>query len=202
MKYRIIASDRLYQRMLKLELDALGLCEADRGEDCGLLVAEGQNEIGRFHRLRCAVFIDCGMLAAGLPDSVKVLILSRPFLLEDLRNFVRQCENTADTALRRDMLKLNRDELTVTFGDGTVKLTRKEFAVFEYLHDRPGETVSRQELIEALWKGDTMGTSNVVDVYISFLRKKIDEHFGFRFIQSVRHDGYRYLPDIRDESEN
>ena len=197
MKFKVIASDELYGRMLTLELTAAGLepvkSDADRYE---LLCAEGQTELIGSRRLTAAILVDCGILAAGLPESVKLLILDRPFSLAELRSFVAGLRGEDDVR-EDDGIRLRPDELSVEFGDECVKLTRREFSLFSYLFARPYETVSRNELLTRLWNDEKARGTNVVEVYINFLRAKLDDKFGVKLIRSKRGEGYFYSPEIR-----
>ncbi len=195
MKYKVLASDPLCGRMLSLELERAGLVRArDDSEDFAFLAAEGLVELPRAHRLRAAVLIDCGLLTASLPESVNVLLLDRPFALTELRKFIDEvlaAEEPAD----EEFISVCPDDMTVVCGDQSSRLTKREFALFCYLHERPGVTVSRSELLHSLWRDENARDTNVVDVYIRFLRAKLDEKFGVKLIRAVRGAGYVYLPD-------
>ena len=194
MKYRVAADDAVCGRMLKLELDRLGLEEAKEGAaDFALCVAVGQTELPRSRMLSAAVLIDCGLLAAGLPEKIKVLVLDRPFGLAELREFVsglreipRDDENS---------IVLYPEELSVGYRDEVSQLTKREFELFCYLYSRPYTTISRSELLSAIWLDENDRGTNVVDVYIRFLRSKLDEKFGLKLIRSKRGEGYSFSPD-------
>jgi DNA-binding response OmpR family regulator len=72
-----------------------------------------------------------------------------------------------------------------------VRLTAKEFALLEYLMRRPGEVLSKTELLEHVWDWAFDSSSNVVEVYMGYLRKKLDVPFATNSIQTVRGAGYR-----------
>lgn len=197
MKYKVLASDPICGRMLSLELERAGLVRAhENSEDFALLAAEGLVELPRVHRLRAAILIDCGLLTASLPESVKVLLLDRPFSLGELRKFVGEVLAEDEPDEEEEPIRLYPEDMTVVYGDFSAKLTKREFALFSYLHDRPGVTVSRSELLHSLWLDENARDTNVVDVYIRFLRTKLDEKFGVKLIRAVRGEGYVYLPDI------
>ncbi len=83
--------------------------------------------------------------------------------------------------------------------DGTaIDLTAKEFALLEYLMRRAGEVLTRTELIEHVWDFGFDGDSNVVDVYIGYLRQKVDRPFGCATIDTVRGSGYRLREEPSD----
>lgn len=197
MKYKVLASDPICGRMLSLELERAGLVRAhENSEDFALLAAEGLVELPRVHRLRAAILIDCGLLTASLPESVKVLLLDRPFSLGELRKFVGEVLAEDEPDEEEEPIRLYPEDMTVVYGDFSSKLTKREFALFSYLHDRPGVTVTRSELLHSLWLDENARDTNVVDVYIRFLRTKLDEKFGVKLIRAVRGEGYVYLPDI------
>jgi DNA-binding response OmpR family regulator len=72
-------------------------------------------------------------------------------------------------------------------------LTAREFALLELFMRRPGEVLSKQQILDHVWGFDFEGDENIVEVYVGYLRRKIDEPFGQRSIQTVRGVGYRLL---------
>ncbi|HEX5497292.1 MAG TPA: winged helix-turn-helix domain-containing protein, partial [Mycobacteriales bacterium] len=76
-----------------------------------------------------------------------------------------------------------------------VTLTPREFALLEYLMRRAGEVVSKSELLEHVWDAHYAGDPNVVEVYVGYLRRKIDAPFARRGLQTVRGAGYRIAAD-------
>ena len=90
---------------------------------------------------------------------------------------------------------LDSKRRTVTVGGQTVELTKREFDLLHYLLKNKGIVVTREMLMENVWDFDFDGGTNAVDVYIRFLRGKIDEAFGIKLIHTVRGVGYV----IRDE---
>ena len=200
-KYKVIASDPLYARLLRLELSALGLEESEEGaKDYRILAAEGLTELPSVRRLRGAIFIDCGLVSAGLPEQVKVLILERPFALTELREFVTALLESEDEGdYEENKLILTDEDMTVSFGDDTIKLTPREYALMAYLHARPGQVISRGELLRELWRDENARDTNVVDVYVRFLRAKLGEPLGLRLIRAVRGEGYVYAYENEGE---
>lgn len=196
LRFKVIATDPLYARLLELELEGLGLINAKNGGDYQILAAEGMCEMPSYRRLRAAIFVDCGLLGAAMPEQVRLLMLTKPFSITELRNFVKDvCEGEDDGTYAENQLIISEEDSSVTFRDATVKLTRKEFALLAYLHARPGETVSRTELLRELWNDNSGKDTNVVDVYVRFLRSKLDEPLGLRLIRAVRGEGYVYAYD-------
>jgi two-component system OmpR family response regulator len=88
-------------------------------------------------------------------------------------------------------LRLDPARREVRRGDSEIELSAKEFALLQALMRRPGEVLSRLELIEQAWDVAYENRSNVVDVYIRRLRRKIDEPFQTRSLETVRGAGYR-----------
>ena len=87
-------------------------------------------------------------------------------------------------------LSLDATAKTVTRAGRKIELTAKEFALLEYMLRNKGVVLSREMIENNLWNYDYEGGTNVVDVYIRFLRSKIDEVFGIKLIQTVRGVGY------------
>jgi DNA-binding response OmpR family regulator len=82
----------------------------------------------------------------------------------------------------------------VTRAGREVELTVREFAVLHFLAQRAGEVVSREQLLEHVWDEGEDGSSNVVDVYVGYLRKKLEQPFGRELIRTVRGVGFRLEP--------
>jgi DNA-binding response OmpR family regulator len=80
-------------------------------------------------------------------------------------------------------------------GEDHVELTSREFAVLEYLMRSPDRVISKTELIEHVWDEYYDGDPNIVEVYVGYLRRKVDAPFGRRAIETVRGGGYRLRPD-------
>ncbi len=76
-------------------------------------------------------------------------------------------------------------------GDRIIELTVKEFALLEYLMRHPGQVLTRSQILDHVWRYDSENVSNVVDIYIHYLRDKIDRGFAHPLIKTVRGVGYR-----------
>jgi len=100
-------------------------------------------------------------------------------------------ESYAIAVLAVDNLKLNRIERTAARGGRPIDLTRKEFALLEFLMCNAGRPVTRMQILEGVWHlhFDTM--TNVVDVYINYVRKKVDAGWPRKLIRTIRGVGYR-----------
>ena len=129
-------------------------------------------------------------LDAGADD-----YLTKPFsfaeLLARLRALVRRGAAERPAVLRVGDLTLDPARRTVTRGGTSIDLTAREFALLEYLMRHAGEVLSRTQLIEHVWDFAYDGDSNVVDVYVGYLRNKVDRPFGRDSIRTVRGAGYR-----------
>jgi len=137
----------------------------------------------------------------GVPDRVSGLdagaddYLTKPFsfaeLLARLRALVRRGATERPPFLSVGDLTLDPATRRVSRADTPVELTAKEFALLEYFMRHPGEVLSRTRLIEHVWDFAYEGDSNVVDVYVRYLREKVDRPFGSSSIETVRGAGYR-----------
>ncbi len=121
--------------------------------------------------------------------------LVKPFafseLLARLRALARRAPSERPTALQVDDLRLDPATHRAWRGDDELDLTAKEFVLLEAFMRRPGEVLSRVQLLDAAWDLAFESQSNVVDVYIRYLREKVDRPFGRHSIETVRGVGYR-----------
>jgi len=129
-------------------------------------------------------------LDAGADD-----YLVKPFafgeLLARLRALLRRGAPERPAALRVEDVVLDPGAHTVTRAGRPVSLSAREFALLEFLMRRPGEVLTRTRILEHVWDYNYVGFSNVVDVYVGYLRKKLERPFGGRtFIRTVRGVGY------------
>ena len=128
-------------------------------------------------------------------------LMIKPFSLQELRARCRvllKRRREARVTLRTADLELDRMEHTVRRGGRPVELTNKEFALLEYLLLNRGQSVSRMELLESVWKFEPSKTTNIVDVYINYLRRKLQDPPPGRLVRTVRGQGYM-VPVISEE---
>ena len=120
--------------------------------------------------------------------------LVKPFAVEELlariRVLLRRPAETPKTCYQVADLEVHMDTRQVLRGGKEVKLSGKEFALLRYMIQNEGIVLSRDRLEEHLWNFDYAGGSNVIDVYIRYLRKKIDEGHEPKLIHTVRGAGY------------
>jgi DNA-binding response OmpR family regulator len=174
-QFRLLLLDLSLPRM-----DGLEVLQAIRQvSDAAVLVVTARNSLAE--RLRC--------LELGADD-----FLPKPFALRELqmrcRALVRRLESSAGSQLRCGDLVLDRTSRAVQRGGRSIELTLKEYSLLEYLLEHRGECVSRSGLLEHVWKMHPDVTTNVVDVYINYLRRKVEEGTEKKLIHTVRGNGY------------
>jgi DNA-binding response OmpR family regulator len=122
--------------------------------------------------------------------------LTKPFdfdeLLARVRALLRRGNATEGRTLRCEDLELDLYTREAVRGDTVVALSNKEFALLEYLMRNPNRVLSRIQIGEKVWDMNFEPTSNVIDVYISSLRKKIDRGFEKQLIHTITGAGYRF----------
>jgi two-component system, OmpR family, copper resistance phosphate regulon response regulator CusR len=122
-------------------------------------------------------------------------LVLKPFEFAELsarvRAVLRRGGHYAETVLRVEDLELSRVERSAQRAGRKIKLTPKEFALLEYLMRNSGQRVTRTEIIQHVWNIPCDTMTNVVDVYINYLRKKVDAPCEHKLIHTVRGVGYR-----------
>jgi DNA-binding response OmpR family regulator len=137
----------------------------------------------------------------GLEDKVKGFdigadeYMTKPFEMEELlarlRALFRQKnDKSLEKVLSYKELTLNKETYEVTRGSDRKELTKKEFDLLSYLLENQGIVLTREKILNTVWGFDFEGETNVVDVYIRFLRAKIDDDYEEKLIQTVRGAGY------------
>ena len=157
--------------------DGFAVCRTlrDRGDEVPILVLTARGAVD--DRIRG--------LDAGADD-----YLAKPFdfgeLLARLRALIRRGPSQRPPQLRVGDLVVDPARHAVTLGGEPVELTAREFSVLEYLARRPGELVRRTELLEHVWDANFDGSTNIVDVYVGYVRRKL----GRPLIRTVRGAGF------------
>lgn len=147
-------------------------------DDLPILVLSARNELET--RLKC--------LELGADDC-----MAKPFALAELRARSRALvrrRRDVSLLLRHGSLEVNRVERTVISNGHPVTLTGKEFALLEYLLLNRGRAVTRATLLDQVWKTQPEASTNVVDVYVNYLRRKLGSGAATPLIQTVRGEGY------------
>ena len=125
--------------------------------------------------------------------------LTKPFsfgeLLARLRALARRGQAPRPPVLQVGDLLLDPAKHRVSRGDTEIALSQREFTLLEAFMRRPGEVLSRLQLLELVWDYDYENRSNVIDVYVRYLREKIDRPFQADSIETVRGRGYRLRED-------
>lgn len=123
--------------------------------------------------------------------------LSKPFsypvLLARLRALIRRGGSSQGAALEYGDLRLDTREHRCWRGGEEVGLTKRELALLTYMLHRPGEAVSKAELLEHVWPRPGERDANVVEVYVGYLRRKLDRPAERSHVETVRSFGYRLL---------
>jgi DNA-binding response OmpR family regulator len=146
--------------------------------DLPILVLTARQEVDT--RIRC--------LDRGADD-----LMLKPFSLHELRARCRALlrrKREARLQLRAGDLELDRLDHTARRGAVSIALTNKEFALLEHLMLNRGQCVSRVELLDAVWNLEPAQTTNIVDVYVNYLRRKLQDPPPGHLIQTVRGQGY------------
>jgi two-component system OmpR family response regulator len=168
------------------DIDGIEVCRRLRGAGCTapLLMLTARDDVA--DRVRG--------LDAGADD-----YLVKPFAFEELfariRSLARRGAHERAPILRVGDLTLDPAAHTLHRGPAEVPLTPREFALVHYLMRYPGVALTRQQLLEHVWDFAFDGDPNILDVYVGYVRAKIDRPFGRATLQTVRGVGYRLAPD-------
>ena len=217
MKILIVEDETSISRFVQLELEHEGYetkCVADGREaldeavnnDYDLIVLDvmlpSLNGIEVLRRLRQVKQTPVIILTARdqIMDKVAGLDLgandymTKPFAIEELlariRANVKKEMRSAQSVLTCGKLKVDVESHIVTFGSDVIDLTKKEFDLLVHLLTNRNVVISREQALDAVWGFDFYGNTNVVDVYIRYLRSKLDDVYGVQIIQTVRGSGY------------
>ena len=172
------------------------------------LMLPGLSGIEVCRRLRHESDVPIIMLTAKDDVSDKVMgldmgaddYMTKPFAIEELLARIRVAlrkpraapQTAAAEICRVGELSVNPANYEVRFGNEPIQLTKKEYDLLFYLMNHRDRAVTRDELLDKIWGYEYTGDTNVVDVYIRYLRHKIDERFGIKTIQTIRSVGYLF----------
>ncbi len=131
-----------------------------------------------------------GALGLGADDYIV-----KPFAMEEVTARIRSALRRAGKAPQSDVLQngllmVDKTTCSVSVGQTAVELTKKEYELVKYFLKHKGRVCSRQEIIKDVWGFDYIGDTNLIDVYIRYLRSKIDNVFGTCYFKTVRGFGY------------
>ena len=123
--------------------------------------------------------------------------MTKPFAIEELLARMRvalkkQTKASEMPVIKAGRLTLDRNKYEVHFDETPITLTKKEFELLAYLMTNKNLVLSREQIVENVWGYEYEAETNVTDVYIRYLRSKIDEEFGTNYIKTVRGIGYQF----------
>lgn len=215
MKVTIITSDEVFSRMLFWEISLFGSqvtsytdfseeakkasCDADFTVVDASVFAKRTEDISALERAQTILFgyeNELSELETKIPAGFRVF--TRPFHVEDFLSAIFERGEEALIGVRpakrrksaADSLILGEKNHTVSYRKQTVELTVREFALLMLLIKNKGQTVTRAQAAREVWGKADEGDTNIVDVYIRYLREKLDEKFGIKIISTVRGVGY------------
>jgi DNA-binding response OmpR family regulator len=226
MRVLIVEDDPAIVRFLERGLAAHGhqAVTADNGRD-GVQIAadetvdfvlldimlpgmDGQEVLRRIRARRPGVPVLMLTARDEVRDKVNALdggaddYLTKPFDLEELlarmRALVRRADQPQAARIQIGDLKMDLRSHRVWRGEKLVELSSREFALLEYFVRHQGQVLSRQQILSAVWDYAFDPGSNVVDVYVSYLRNKLDRRGAPSLIATVRGAGYRFEPPEQD----
>lgn len=116
--------------------------------------------------------------------------MTKPFAIEELLARIRANLKKRPQVLEHGKLRIDVGSHIAMYDGNRLELTKKEFDLLVYLVENRSKVVSREQVLDAVWGYDFIGNTNVVDVYVRYLRAKIDDAFGVKLIETVRGFGY------------
>ncbi len=219
-KILIIEDEQRIARFLELELKYEGYAiekaydgrsglEKAQSVDFSLIILDvmlpGLNGVEVCRRIRQSSEVPIIMLTAKDSTTDKVMGLdtgaddyvTKPFAIEELLARIRVALKRKNVPFTKSSnvlsvngLKIDLDKYLVTYDDDPIELTKKEFDFLHYLMENKNMVLTRDQILEKVWGYSYFGDTNVVDVYIRYLRSKIDNRFNRKFIHTIRGVGY------------
>jgi DNA-binding response OmpR family regulator len=128
--------------------------------------------------------------------------LPKPFSLLEMMARVRALRRRSEAApasllaleVKKSHIMLNPDQCSVERDGKVIGLTPREFTLLEYMMQHEGQTLSRARLTQDVWNMPAEGNTNIVDVYVKYLRDKLDGDYDIKMIRTIRGMGYVYQP--------
>ncbi len=218
-KILIVEDEQKIARFLELELKYEGYdvdianngrdgLEKGKSEDVDLIILDlmlpGLSGIEVCRRLRQTSEVPVIMLTAkdDISDKVTGLdigaddYMTKPFAVEELLARIRVLlkrkhhKNNDEDTLEIGKLKLSKNNYKVEYDSENIELTKKEFELLEYLMRNKNIVLSREKILDNVWGYDYYGDTNIIDVYIRYIRSKIDQKYNVNLIETVRGVGY------------
>lgn len=128
--------------------------------------------------------------------------MTKPFAIEELLARLRRISNrivskkaTVKEIIKAGDITIDQNQFSAKYKDEIIPLTKKEFELLEYLMINQNIVLTREQIVENVWGYDYESETNVTDVYIRYLRSKIDEKYGTHYIHTVRGVGYQFKAD-------
>ena len=116
--------------------------------------------------------------------------MTKPFAIEELLARIRVNLKKKTNVFELGKLKIDVSSHVASYDGNALDLTKKEFDLLVYLVEHRNKVISREQALDAVWGYDFIGNTNVVDVYVRYLRSKIDDAYGVKLIETVRGFGY------------
>lgn len=168
------------------------------------IMLPAMNGIEVLRRLRQSSEVPVIMLTAKDETMDKVIGLdmgaddyvTKPFAIEELLARIRAAlkrktsQSKVSNVLQLNGLKLDLDKHMVTYKEEIIDLTKREFDLLQYFMENRNIVITREKALQAVWGYDYMGDTNAVDVYVRYLRSKIDDIYNIKLIHTVRGVGY------------
>jgi two-component system, OmpR family, response regulator ArlR len=123
--------------------------------------------------------------------------ITKPFAIEELLARIRVAlkrvskERVTGNILKFEKLELDQERHLVKYNTNIIELTKREYDLLKFFMENKDIVLTREKLLESVWGYDYMGDTNVVDVYVRYLRSKIDDEYGIKLIHTVRGVGYQ-----------
>lgn len=222
MKILVIEDEPTIVLILERGLGAHGhvVISADNGEDGVLLattepvdlvlldialpVLDGHQTLARIRAQRPDLPVLMLTARDDIPNKIRALdggaddYLVKPFSLDELTARIRALTRRADQARSSEIvanpLRLDLLSRRAWRGDEEIDLSAREFSLLEYFMRHPGRLLTRQQILAAVWEYDFDPESNVIDVYVRYLRRKVDRPGEQSVITTIRGSGYRLDP--------